>query len=229
MASFEANVDSVRALRFLRDAPRKMSFAIANSINATARKVQAAEREQLASRFTLRPGTREFLLRQASIIKPFADPREGRFEAKVAVGQRPRLLLPKYESGFTRESFRSSSSKVAVPAGARPSRTASIPSELYLRNLALKKVRARGRVGARRRKTGARPAIAGRLGSYLAGSVIFQRVGRGVSKALYVLARPFRVSARLGWIATARRTAERTFPGELKRQVEDALEHALKG
>lgn len=90
---------------------KRMAYVVANAINNTAKKVQEAEVERVQKEFTVRkPG---FVLRQAAIIKPFANVRQGRPYAEVSVGQKPRLLLGTFEQGGEKKPFKGK--RVAVP------------------------------------------------------------------------------------------------------------------
>lgn len=201
----------------LRNGEKRMVYAIANGIRQTALEVQKDIRRHAGEAFTLRD-KREFLLRQVAFIgrEDFPAPAAGRLQARVSVAQRPGLFLAGYEAGFERRP--KVGSRVAVPAGARPTKAATIPAEIYVRRLGLR------RGGAGKRKAGSKGPLRGRLGTYLVpGAGIFQRLGAGPSRLLYALARPYRVDPRLRFLATARATIARFFKPELRRQVYETL------
>lgn len=215
----QVDVKAAEVLLKLRNGAKRMVYAISNSTNNTAKEVQRVERERAASTFTLRD-KREFLLRQVAVIR-FARPKEGTVDALVSVGQKPGLFLAGYEAGFERKA--KAGGKVAVPVTARPSKTAPIPQELYVRRLGL----TRSGKGRGKRKGGASMggSIRGRVRSYMIKGIgIFQQQpGPAPATLLYAFKAPFQVSARLGWHRAARATVDRFFAPELRRQIYETL------
>lgn len=207
----------------VRNAPKRIAFAVVNSINATAKLAQRAMQLRAEDVFTIRKA--EFIRRQVAVIKPFANVNQGRAYAEIAVGQKPRrLLLALFEKGGEREPFRGKS--IAVPIEARPSKGASVPEELFVKRLGFKRQPATTTDARRRRRKGAvRRSFVGLLGTYLVPKAgIFQRIGRGVSRALYVFARPFRLRPVLGFEETVREVADRNFARIAGEEVQKALE-----
>lgn len=192
-------------------ADRRVAFAVVNAINETAKTAQRAVQLHVQDEFTIR---QPFVLRQAAIIKPFANVRKGIPYAEISVGRRRRLLLSQFEEGGLREPFKGKES-VAVPVEARPSKTASVSEELHVQRLGIK--RKRGKDG--------RVTFEGERGTYLIPRKgIFQRITAGLSRVLYVLARPFRLEKKLGFVETVSTVARRVFGDNLRRQIREALE-----
>jgi hypothetical protein len=128
-------VDTKQLDQFVGMAPRKLAYACANAINATAERIQADIREHTARSFTLRPKTREFMLRQAAILKPRASVRDGRPFAEISVGQKPGLLLPQFETGGARRPFVGKHAAVPIIGGARPTWESSVSPELTFKRM----------------------------------------------------------------------------------------------
>lgn len=96
----DAKIDILKLVDKTAKAQKNLAFSVVQGINATALKIQEAQRENLAKNFTLRTGnTTQFMQRQVAIIRPFASVGRGRIYAEVAVGQRSKLLLGGYEDG----------------------------------------------------------------------------------------------------------------------------------
>jgi hypothetical protein len=220
----QIDVRAAEVLLKLRNGEKRMVYAVANGVRDTALDVQKAIRESLPSRFTLR-NQKEFLLRQAAVIT-LPRPGQGIVEARVRVGEKKGLFLASYERGFLRQP--AVGRRVAVPeiGGARPSQTAPIPPELYVRQLDLRPrgtPASKGRGRRRKIRRGAGP-IEGRQGTFLIPGVgIFQRLG-GIKRILYVFARPFQQAPRLGFIATAQKTVRERFRLNLAKAIADTLE-----
>ena len=206
----------------VRNAPKRIAFAVVNAINATAKLAQRAVQLRAEDVFTIRKA--EFIRRQVAVIKPFANVNQGRAYAEIAVGQKSRLLLPLFEKGGEREPFRGKS--IAVPVEARPSKAASVPEELFVKRLGFKRQPATTTEARRRRRKGSvRRSFVGLLGTYLVPKAgIFQRIGRAVSRVLYVFARPFRLRPLLGFEETVREVADRNFARIAGEEVQKALE-----
>lgn len=150
MALLEVEAHDAQVLLALRNGERRMAYAVANALRTTILAVQSAERGRAQRIFHVRQ--REFLLRQAAIIKPF--PSVAHLETRVAVGQKPRLLLPQFEAGGPRLPVRGR--RMAVPlvgSPARPTFAQPVPESLTFKALALRRVSARGQQGKRRLRT----------------------------------------------------------------------------
>ena len=97
----DVQIDSTKLILRLRNGQRRLAYATVNAINNTAKRIQVAERQRVEKEFTVRK--KNFVLRQAAVIKPFANVKQGRPFAEIAVGQKPRLLLSAFERGAERK------------------------------------------------------------------------------------------------------------------------------
>jgi len=210
-------IDSAQLVLRLRNGQRRLAYAAVNAINNTAKRIQAAERRRVEDEFTVRK--KEFIRREAAIIKPFASVKQGRAYAEVSVGRKPRLLLSAFERGAVRKPFTSAAKSVAEPVvggPARPRFTQPITPELRLRRLRFD-----------RTKTGKRRAGVTRTRTYLVPEVgIFQRVGKEASRLVYIFTRGKRIKPRLRFVETARKEARRWFREEMQREVVNAIARA---
>jgi hypothetical protein len=218
----DVNVDATALLDRLHNADKRISYAVVNAINATAKTIQRAEQLEAQDEFTIRKPA--FMLRQVAIIKPFASVSQGRAYAEIAVGQKRRLLLSQFEVGGVREPFKGKS--VAVPVEARPSKQASVPEALWIQRLKFRRPKATTAATRRGRRLGVVGKVwEGLNGTYLIpGAGIFQRVGTGVSRVLYVFAQHVKLPKRLHFYATAERIGRRVFAKNLRAEVTAALE-----
>lgn len=216
MTAFEVDVRAASVIATLRNGVRRMNYTIANALNTTAKLVQAEERAAVLRSVTVR--RREFIERQAAIIKPFASAPQRRYFARIAIGQKPRFLLPWFETGATRKAFKGKNVAVPVVGGARPSKEQSVPEDLFVQKLRLRRQR-RGR-----KPVGPKPPIEGERGTYIVpGSGIFQRIGDGASRILYAFKRVVRIPRLLRFMAIARTTAQRHFPRVFRAEVRKTL------
>ncbi len=233
-AAFTVRTNAADVLLGLRNGQKRRAYAIANGINSTAKKVQAAVRQGVRSRFTLRKP--DFVLRQAAIIKPFASAPERRFLAVVSVGERARLLLAEFEEGGTRPTFRGR--RAAVPvigAAARPQFQASVPQPLLFKSLRLTRVRrlAPGPKGQHRavdpQWRGASRTFEVKRSKRQPQGGVFQRVGPGKEdiRLLYAFVAGERVPRKLGFKDRARQVAEINLGPEIQRQVLETLRYHL--
>jgi hypothetical protein len=140
-------IDTSTLDKFVGMAPERLAYACANAINATALRIQTDIREHTARSFTLRPKTREFVLRQAAILKPRASVRDGRPFAEISVGQRPGLLLPQYETGGARKPMVGKHAAVPIIGGARPTWESSVTPELTFKRMGFIQRQSRAKVG----------------------------------------------------------------------------------
>lgn len=247
---FEIRIDAARPLAVLRNGGRRMQYAIVNGLNDTAKDVQKAARERVTSTLTVRKS--EFIKRQAAIID-FASVSGKRFQARIAVGQKERLLLSLLEAGGERKSF-GGGRRVAVPrtgGPARPDFAQPVPAALRIRALRLIKVVAgqvmRTKKGRSRRErrdvtfkahvtsTG-KVQIKGRQRTFVLTSTakapeggIYQRVGPGPDdiRLIYPFVQSPALKPILRWIETAKRTAGHHFASNLNRRVRAEWSRAL--
>lgn len=170
-------IDNMKLLLRLRNGQKRLAYAVVNAINNTAKRIQAAERERVEEEFTVR--RQEFIRREAAIIKPFASVREARPFAELAVGKKPRLLLSIFERGGLRKPATPGARFVAEPViggPARPEFARPVTPELRLRRLRFD-----------RTKTGKVRKGAATTRTYLVpGLGIFQRLGEGAARAVYI-------------------------------------------
>jgi hypothetical protein len=224
MVILSVDVRAAGVLQALRNGEKRTAFAIVNALNGTIKEVQSAERTDVLARFTVRK--RDFLLRQAAVIKGagggsgFASATQGRFEARVAVGQKPRLLLGQFERGGARQPVKGRRAAVPLIGGpARPTFRAEVPAALTYRHLAFHR-RGRRILGKERtfvlRSTARQPE-----------GGVFQRVGRGRAavRLLYPFVAGQQLDRRLRFLEVANRVARAVFPARLGAQVRATLHH----
>jgi hypothetical protein len=252
MATFEVSIDAARTLALLDHGAKRMAFAVVNALNQTAKEIQAGEREHVAESFQVRKP--DFVLRQAAVIKAaaggsgFASVGAGRFEARISVGEKPRLFLSGFEAGDERVPFKGKNVAVPVTGGpARPSFGSSVQEAFTFRSLNLRPVGPRGQGKRRRRmdvridphvtstgkvqwKGGQRTFLLTETAQAPKGGV-FQRVGpgRGDIRMVYSFKPAFRLARRLRFVETGERIADRTFQLNLLKQVEATLAYNLLG
>jgi hypothetical protein len=250
MAQLEVRIDAARCLALLRNGGKRMAFAVVNALNQTAKEIQTGEREHAASAFTLRK--RDFVLREAAVIRAaaggsgFASVGAGRFEARISVGQKPRLLLSGFEEGAERRPFKGKNVAAPVTGGpARPSFSAGVSDAFTFRNLGLRRVKSNGQSKRKRRTTvrieqsitkqgkvqwkGAhRTFLLTETGRAPQGGV-FQRVGPGRDdiRMVYSFRPPFRLDRRLHFLDTGTRIADQRFQRNLLAEVNAALAYNL--
>jgi len=230
-------VRSAGVLQGLRKGETKARFAIANALNGTIRSVQRAEKAEVLAHFTVRKS--EFLLRQAAVIKGagggsgFASAAGGRFEARAAVGQRPRLLLAQFERGGARRPVKGRRAAVPLIGGpARPSFRSEVPASLTYRALRIRRatsVRLKGdRVRGKARLRGAQRTFVLEHTARQPEGGVYQRTGSG--RAAVRLVYPFvageQLPRRLHFIRTAHRVAVAEMPARLRAEVRASFRHA---
>jgi hypothetical protein len=250
MAEFVVSIDAARTMALLENGGKRMAFAVVNALNQTAKDIQIAEREHVAASFQLRKP--DFVLRQAALIKAaaggsgFANVKAGRFEARISVGERPRLILSGFEAGDERMPFKGKNVAVPVTGGpARPSFASSVQETFTFRSLNLRPVTSHGQ-GRRKRKMDVRihahVTATGKLQwkgaqrTFLLTETaqapqggVFQRVGpgRGDIRMVYSFRPAFRLARRLHFLETGQRVADRTFQANLLKEVEATLAYNL--
>lgn len=246
------SIDATRPLALLRNGGKRMAFAVVNALNHTAKEIQAGERAQVKQAFTLRKP--DFVLRQAAVIRGaaggsgFANVKQGRFEVRISVGQRPRLLLSDFEAGGQRKPFKGKNVAVPITGGpARPSFRQSVPDAFTFRGLSLRRVTPRGQQKRRRRTQVKFQASVTRTGkvqwkgahrTFLLTQTkkapkggVFQRVGPGRDdiRLVYSFQPSARLDRRLRFIETGQAIAHRVYAASLKGEVEAAFRNALLG
>jgi hypothetical protein len=213
----DLQIDSAQLILRLEHGQRRLAYAVVNAINNTAKRIQDAERRRVEEEFTVRK--KEFMRREAAIIKPFASVRQGRAYAEIAVGQKPRLLLSAFERGAERKPFTPTATRVAEPVvggPARPQFSEQVTPELRM-----------GRLRFDRTKTGRRRAGVTRTKTYLVPEVgIFQRVAKDATRIVYFFSRGKRLEPRLHFVETAEKEAQMWFGEEMQREVINAIARA---
>jgi hypothetical protein len=213
----DMQIDSASLVLRLRNGQRRLAYATVNAINNTAKRIQAAERRRVEEEFTVRK--KQFILRQAAVIKPFANVKQGRPYAEIGVGQKPRLLLSAFERGAERKPSTQGARRVAEPVvggPARPRFSQPVPPELRVKRLRFD-----------RTKTGKRRVGVTRTKTYLVPSVgIFQRTGPESSRLVYFFSRGKRLKPRLRFVATAKKESDRWFREEMEKEVLNAIARA---
>lgn len=154
------DVKDASALLMLRNGGKRMAYAVVNALNDTIKHVQKVEVANVGHLFTLRKG--EFVKRNAAVIKQagkgsgFASVGSGRYEARVQVGQKKRLLLAGFEAGNDRKSemiasgYTPKGKSSAVPIigrPARPSKQSSVPDAFTIKGLNLIIAKSSGKSG----------------------------------------------------------------------------------
>lgn len=217
MIQVDVSVNAAVPLLALRNGATRMAFAIVRAINQTAETTQIAVRGQVFREFTVRKPA--FIVSQ---VKMFRASVASRFEARVGIGigkglSGSPLLLPGFEEGAVRRPVKGR--RVAVPAEARPSKTQSIPEQLYIQRLQLRPI-TRGRGRRRRAVSGGDVVRKGLQRTYQIPKLgIFQRIAARTTRLLYPFVAPFRLDRRLRFYITARGVIDRDFGGNLRREV----------
>ncbi|MBK7046462.1 MAG: hypothetical protein IPH48_08135 [bacterium] len=213
----DLQIDSAPLVLRLQNGQRRLAYAVVNAINNTAKRIQAVERRRVEEEFTVRK--KEFIQRQAAVIKPFANVQQGRPYAEIGVGQKPRLLLSAFERGAERKPFTQGARRVAEPViggPARPQFAAQVTPELRV-----------GRLRFDRTKTGRRRAGVTRTKTYLVPEVgIFQRISPVATRLVYFFAKGKKIKPRLHFVETAEKEADRWFREEMEREVLNAIARA---
>lgn len=242
-------VDEARVLALLRKGGKRMAFAVVNALNKTAKAVQAEQRKRVRQTVTVRKT--KFIDRTIASIRKrgggsgFASVKLGRYEARIAIDDKPRLLLEKLEHGGERAPFTQGARRMAVPVPGGPARRtqrSSVPREFTYRALRLRSSSGKGR----KRKTNVtfsgsvtrsgKLQWKGKNRTFVLHSTarapeggVFQRTGPGRDdiRMVYSFRRKYRLRQRLQWMRTGRRVVERTMQPELRRQVQNTLRYQL--
>ena len=211
----DLQINTAPLLLRLENGQRRLAYAVVNAINATAKRIQASERRHIEQEFTLRK--KEFVLRQAAVIKPFASVAHGRAYAEISVGQKPRLLLSAFERGGERRPLTPGARRVAEPVvggPARPRFAGPVVPELRV-----------GKLRFDLTKAGRRRASAVRTKTYLVPEVgIFQRTGPKMSRLVYAFTKGKKIAPRLRFVETAEQEAL-WFRDEIERETISSIVH----
>ncbi len=207
-----SNIDIVA--RMLDGTARQLPFAMARTINATAKDVKKAQTNRIQQVFIIR---RRLFATRAAKIKPFA--RKDRLEAYVKIeppgGKARADIFAKFEKGGTK---RPRGQYLAIPRGAKRSKSGIVTRAYRPRALGLER---QGRTVRGRKRTFIIPDIG-----------IFQRVGRGRGRStvrlLYSFHRQVPIDSRLRFVATAEKVVPRVFPGHFKTEFARAVRTARR-
>lgn len=207
-----SNIDILVAT--LNGTARQLPFAMARSINATAKDVKKAQTNRILQVFTIR---RRSFASRAVKIKPFA--RKDRLEAHVKIeppgGQARADIFAKFEKGGTK---RPRGQHLAIPRGAKRGKTGIVTRANRPRALGLQR---KGRTIRGRKRTFIIPDVG-----------IFQRTGRGRGRSkvrlLYSFHRQVPIDRRLRFVATAEKVVPRVFPGHFRTEFARAVRTARR-
>lgn len=198
-----AKVDIAKLVDNSLKAQKNLAYSVVQGINATAKQIQDAERDNLAKRLTIRTSqTKQFLERQAAVIKPFASVKQGRIYAEVAIGQKDKLLLSGLETGAERKPF--VGKVIAQPitgSPARPGFSDPVVKQFTFKSMQLKAQQ--GKHGEVRYE--------GKRGTFtIPGIGVFVRNGKGKRdiEMLYAYASHQKLPKKLGWISRAQAVAD---------------------
>jgi len=214
--TINAEFDTKQLVSRMRNGHKRLAYAAVNALNNTAKLIQREVREHVESVFTLRK--REFVLRQAAVIKPFASVKQGRAFVEISIGDKPRLLLSVFERGGTRKPVTPGASMVAEPVvggPARPTFEQSVDPQFYMRRLRFDRTKSgKFRKGVTETSTFLIPEVG-----------IFQRVaGEGI-RPVYYFTRGRKLDARLEFVPIARRIADKWLGEFFEREVVKAIAH----
>jgi hypothetical protein len=240
-------IDDSQLQRLMAMRVKKLPYATERAINKTASAIQVAEQQNVLSHFIIRQP--EFMRRQAAYrdrTRGFASVKRGQLWAEVSVGQKPRLLLSEFEKGGPRKPFTPGAKHVAVPITGRPARPSiaqGVPPAFTFKGLRLVRthggapVRTKSGKLRRRRATikfgvNSRGQIKGQQGTFILSATakapeggVFQRIGKGQIRMIYSFQPPFKLDARLSFVATAQTVAQQWFHEYMEREVIEALAH----
>lgn len=227
---------------------KNIAYATVNAINQTALDVQRQAQENVKSRFTLR--NPQFVLRQAAIIKPFANVRQGRPYAEISVGQKPRLLLADFEQGGARLPFVGRREAVPIPgSAARPSFAQPVPAHMRFEALRLqpplsaaqRKQRTSIKGGNARETREARAQFTRAQGAgkvwrgdertyMIPGLGVFQRTGSGKrdTQLVYKFLPSVQLKPKLGFLATAKDYGANRFSLNLDDAIKGEISRARR-
>jgi len=176
MIAVRVSVDTTQLLLRLRNGERRLAYAVAGALNATARDIQAAEHENVRRKFIVR--NERFLFGSpgrpggaAGRISPFANAKQGRPFVEVSVsastmGGSRRLLLGIFEEGGERKPFTPGAQSVAVPLEGRPARPSirrGVPPQYTFQGLRFRAFH-RGRRMPVKRASGSEATLFGEYG-----------------------------------------------------------------
>jgi hypothetical protein len=188
-------MDNAQLLLRMRNGEKKLLYAVAGAINATAKRIQQAEFENVRARFAIRSEQSKRLffgsdVRPGGVAARLGPPPEikaGRMYREVytgteAVGARRRVLLPEFEAGGEKQPTVGART-FAIPLTGRPARPSFrgvVPPAFTFAGLALTAYRGKAQIKVARRGKGgkARQVKVGLFGEY--GRMALPAEGGGV-------------------------------------------------
>lgn len=228
----DVQVDSAQLLLRLRNGEKRLSFAVVNALNNTAKRIQASVREHVFHEFTVRKV--EFIRREAAKIT-FANVRQGKAFAEVAVGQKARFFLSGFEQGGPRPRAKGKTAAAPFVGGpARPAFPSPVPQPFRFSALRLHKTRPNPSAGLTKKGKPKRTKAAkdgvryGLEDTYQVPDVgVFQHVpGQERGRPVYFFLEDEQLQGdRLDFISTATSVANTWFKEEMERETAAALAH----
>lgn len=215
----DVQIDTKQLFERMRNGERRLGYATVNALNNTAKRIQLAMREKVQGDFTVRQ--KQFIIQQVAKIdrRSFANVKRGQAWVEIAVGERPRLLLSKFEKGGERLPFVGQNVAVPVIGGpARPTLARRVPKAWTFEALQFQSTTTR---------SGKKAIASARQKAYIVPGVgVFERTGRGESRAVYVFVPHLTLDQRLQFVQTARSVADTFFAEEMERETIKALAFA---
>jgi len=231
-----AKVDVTGLAAKLKSGEKNLVYATVQGINETAKKIQEAERQRLGQIFKIRKPS--FIFQQAAIIKPFANVRQGRIYAEISVGQKPRLLLSKFEEGGVKTS--EFGKNVAVPVtgtAVRPTAASAVPFKMFITKLGFVKTTTKPSYLRKKTKngkwaywpaegTGGKTQLKGKYRTFIIRPEtlnrdpgVWQRFGpkKGDIRMIYLFTRHPRLKSELKFVKTAISIADGWISEEITR------------
>jgi hypothetical protein len=197
-------------LEYMRKGQQSIRFAAANALRTVALRIQKAERAHAEQVFRLRPRGGAFIKRQVAVIpKPWPSGK-GSLSVTIKVGEAPRLLLQKFETGEAKLP-QPGRSAIAIPkqGTARPTFSANVPARFFIESFQLAK---QGQRILGKKRTFVEP-----------GRGIFQQQpGKAPPILLYLFKHEARLDRRLRFIPIATGLVP-TFYQDFAKEVEKAI------
>jgi hypothetical protein len=234
----DVDIDTSELQERFKLTEKNIAYATVNAVNETAKQVQKLAQDNVRSKFHVR---KDFVIRQAAIIKPFASIGQSRPYAEISVGQKPRLLLSDFEKGAQRPPFIGKRVAMPVPGSpARPTLDAQVPGNLLMTALNLQPALSAAQIKQRKtikgstaaqtksmradftRAAGAGQVWKGKEHTYMIPGVgVFQRTGKGKrdTTLLYKFVPTQTLIPRLGFLSLAKGEGQRLF----KKNMETAV------
>jgi len=135
--TIKANFDNTKLFERIGKGPKRLTYAVVNTLNLTTSKVQEHLRKIPKQKFTVR---RDPFIRREIAVRSgnksggggFASVKQNRFFTEIHIGQKERLLLSSYEGGAPRTPF--TGKHVSLPFIGGPARrtfASKVPPSLH--------------------------------------------------------------------------------------------------